>query len=102
MKIETPLLRRLGPIPFWRGEKKCLPELDRLYKKAHSFAIEQSQAICAFSASTEGNVRSERMKRRSSTAIVSHPSKNEASEKGKCTSKTASCHARDPNVGATP
>ena len=43
MKIETPLLRRLGPIPFWRGEKKCLPELDRLYKKAHSFAIEQRE-----------------------------------------------------------
>ena len=43
MKIETPLLRRLGPLPFWRGEKKCLPELDRLYKKAHSFAVEQRE-----------------------------------------------------------
>ena len=43
MKIETPLLRRLGPLPFWRGEKKCLPELDRLYKKARSFAVEQRE-----------------------------------------------------------
>ena len=27
MKIETPILRRLGPVPFWRGETKCLDEL---------------------------------------------------------------------------
>ena len=34
MKIESAVLRRLGPVPFWRGEKKCLDELQRLYKKA--------------------------------------------------------------------
>ena len=34
MKIETPILKRLGPIPFWRGEKKCLDELEKMYRKA--------------------------------------------------------------------
>lgn len=39
MKIETPILKRLGPIPFWRGEQKCLDELERIYKKS----IEKAQ-----------------------------------------------------------
>ena len=34
MKIETPILRRLGPVPFWRGETKCLDELERIYRRA--------------------------------------------------------------------
>ena len=34
MKIETPILKRLGPIPFWRGERKCLDELERIYRAA--------------------------------------------------------------------
>ena len=34
MKIETPILRRLGPVPFWRGETKCLNELERIYRRA--------------------------------------------------------------------
>ena len=34
MKIESPVLKRLGPIPFWRGSSKCLDELQRIYKKA--------------------------------------------------------------------
>ena len=34
MKIESPVLRRLGPVPFWRGTVKCLDELQRIYKKA--------------------------------------------------------------------
>ena len=34
MKIETPILKRLVPIPFWRGEKKCLDELEKMYRKA--------------------------------------------------------------------
>ena len=33
-KIESPVLRRLGPVPFWRGEKRCLPELSRIYDRA--------------------------------------------------------------------
>lgn len=38
MKIETPVLKRLGPIPFWRGTVKCLAELERIYRKAASAA----------------------------------------------------------------
>ena len=34
MKIETPVLRRLGPVPFWRGEGRCLDELEKIYRKA--------------------------------------------------------------------
>lgn len=34
MKVETPVLKRLGPVPFWRGTGKCLTELERVYKKA--------------------------------------------------------------------
>ena len=34
MKIETPILRRLGPVPFWRGTGKCLDELEKIYRKA--------------------------------------------------------------------
>ena len=41
MKIESPVLRRLGPVPFWRGEKKCLDELQRIYKKASAAATER-------------------------------------------------------------
>ena len=38
MKIESPVLRRLGPVPFWRGSVKCLDELQRIYKKAAAAA----------------------------------------------------------------
>lgn len=41
MKIESAVLKRLGPIPFWRGEKKCLDELNRIYRKASTFAAER-------------------------------------------------------------
>ena len=34
MKIETEMLKRLGPVPFWRGEKKCLDALETMYRKA--------------------------------------------------------------------
>ena len=34
MKIETPILRRLGPVPFWRGQERCLDELERIYQRA--------------------------------------------------------------------
>ena len=42
MKIESPVLRRLGPVPFWRGTVKCLDELQRIYKKA---AVEASAKL---------------------------------------------------------
>lgn len=41
MKIETPVLKRLGPVPFWRGEKKCLDALEAMYRKA----IEDARAV---------------------------------------------------------
>ena len=41
MKIESPVLRRLGPVPFWRGTVKCLDELQRIYKKASESAVEK-------------------------------------------------------------
>ena len=41
MKVETPVLKRLGPVPFWRGEKKCLDELQRIYNRAADFATEK-------------------------------------------------------------
>lgn len=34
MVIKTAILKRLGPIPFWRGEKKCQEELEKIYKNA--------------------------------------------------------------------
>ena len=34
MKIETPILKRLGPVPFWRGCGKCLDSLERIYRRA--------------------------------------------------------------------
>jgi hypothetical protein len=41
MKIDTPILKRLGPVPFWRGAVKCLDELERIYRRAHEFAEEK-------------------------------------------------------------
>lgn len=38
VKIESPILRRLGPVPFWRGGKKCLDELQRIYTRAAAAA----------------------------------------------------------------
>ncbi len=43
MKIETPILKRLGPVPFWRGEKKCLDSLEVMYRKA----IERAEKVMA-------------------------------------------------------
>lgn len=45
MKIDSPVLKRLGPVPFWRGEKKCLAELNRIYAKAKAAAISRLEAV---------------------------------------------------------
>jgi hypothetical protein len=42
MKIETPLLKRLGPVPFWRGETRCLDVLEPMYRRA----MERSRELC--------------------------------------------------------
>ena len=34
MKKVPPILKRLGPVPFWRGSNKCLDELVRIYERA--------------------------------------------------------------------
>lgn len=34
MKVETAILRRLGPVPFWRGEARCLDGLEHIYRRA--------------------------------------------------------------------
>ena len=38
MKIESPVLKRLGPVPFWRGTVRILDELQRIYTKAAAAA----------------------------------------------------------------
>lgn len=48
MKIETPVLRRLGPVPFWRGGDKCLPALDAIYR----VAAEKSRRVLASAAAS--------------------------------------------------
>lgn len=40
MKTDIPILKRLGPVPFWRGQVKCLDELARIYRKAMAAANE--------------------------------------------------------------
>ncbi len=45
MKIETPLLKRLGPVPLWRGEQKCLDSLESLYREAVTWAQGQLERI---------------------------------------------------------
>ena len=47
MKIESAVLRRLGPVPFWRGGKKCLDGLQRFYNKAAEAAQEKVLSACA-------------------------------------------------------
>ena len=34
MRSDPPALRRLGPVPFWRGEQKCLSVLEPIYRRA--------------------------------------------------------------------
>ena len=43
MKSESAVLKRLGPVPFWRGERKCLDLLSEMYRRA----MERAQARLA-------------------------------------------------------
>lgn len=45
MKVETPILRRLGPVPFWRGSVKCLEELERIYRKSAAAAADSLSRV---------------------------------------------------------
>jgi hypothetical protein len=61
MKISTPILRRLGPIPFWRGTSKCMAELESVYRRAREAA--------------EFKLRGERSKEDASTFDIIHPTR---------------------------
>ena len=39
----APLLKRLGPVPFWRGDRRCLDALGRIYKRARPVALDAAQ-----------------------------------------------------------
>ena len=34
MKNDIPLLKRLGAVPFWRGQDRFLPSLEAMYRRA--------------------------------------------------------------------
>ena len=34
MKNEVPVVRRMGPVPFWRGERRIKEQLEEIYRKA--------------------------------------------------------------------
>lgn len=38
-KDDFPVLERLGPVPLWRGETRCIPELKVIYAKARDAAL---------------------------------------------------------------
>ena len=38
MKQEFEVLRRLGPVPYWRGERKCMDALESVYRAAQAKA----------------------------------------------------------------
>ena len=56
MKIETPILRRLGPVPFWRGTTRCLDEFQRIYTRAAIRAEETLRGATPTRGRTAGTV----------------------------------------------
>ena len=45
MKSESAVLKRLGPVPFWRGERKCLDLLSEIYRRAMERAQSRFAAV---------------------------------------------------------
>lgn len=39
----APLLRRLGAVPFWRGDARCLDALGRIYRRVRPVALDAAQ-----------------------------------------------------------
>lgn len=39
----APFLKRLGPVPLWRGDARCLDALGRIYKRVHPVALDAAQ-----------------------------------------------------------
>ena len=60
MKVETPVLKRLGPVPFWRGESRCLDSLETMYRRA----------VSAAEAALSGKTGAEAASRRSKTPEI--------------------------------
>ena len=46
MKSESAVLKRLGPVPFWRGERKCLDLLSEMYRRAMERAQTRLHNAC--------------------------------------------------------
>lgn len=40
MKHDVDILNKLGPVPFWRGERKCRDALEEIYRKAMARATQ--------------------------------------------------------------
>ena len=45
MKSESAVFKRLGPVPFWRGERKCLDLLSEIYCRAMERAQTRLAAV---------------------------------------------------------
>lgn len=41
MNESIPVLKRLGPVPLWRGETRCLTEFEVMYRKARDYAAKK-------------------------------------------------------------
>lgn len=49
MKQEFEVLKKLGPVPYWRGERKCMDALESVYRaaKAKADAILHREEVAA-------------------------------------------------------
>ena len=55
---DPPVLKRLGPVPFWRGEQKCLSVLEPIYRRA----MERARAALGRVAAGKGDAEGEEEK----------------------------------------
>ena len=55
-KDDFPVLERLGPVPLWRGETRCIPELKVIYAKARDAALRRLAKETATHDDKEGGV----------------------------------------------
>ncbi len=54
-KKESAVLKRLGPVPFWRGERKCLDALGEMYSRAMESAGRRLLTLEKRTRSSDGN-----------------------------------------------
>ena len=55
MKDEAAILKGLGPVPFWRGEAKCLDALRRMYERAMESALRREMCYNSQSEVKDGH-----------------------------------------------